>query len=253
MSDDLHPRVLLRVVRGGDADAPVEAELADGVVHHLGADHPEVEDVGAAVGRAVHECRRHRRRAQPHVAPDRDRAGLEMLDVCPPDPVCAVLVELRRVDAADVVRLEDLRVEHEAHRSLAPSRDGRAHALPQPPPANLDSMHGAKARDGDVRRPRRLDRARLCQRPGGRAQAGDRLLRPRPRAHRQLRGHGREVRRRRRPRRLRRPDRARGRRRAGRARGRRDRRERQRRASGADRDRGGRGGRRGRRLDLRHG
>ncbi len=47
-----------------------------------------------------------------------------MLDVCPPDPVRAVLVELRRVDAADVVRLEDLRVEHEAHRSLAPSRDG---------------------------------------------------------------------------------------------------------------------------------
>ena len=46
-------------------------------------------------------------------------------------------------------------------------------------------------------------------------------------AHRRYGGHGREVRRRRRPRRLRRPDRARGRRRAGRARGRRDRRDRQ--------------------------
>ena len=42
---------------------------------------------------------------------------LELLDVGPPDPVGAVLVELRRVDPADVVRLEDLRVEHGGHRT----------------------------------------------------------------------------------------------------------------------------------------
>ena len=38
--------------------------------------------------------------------------GLELLDVGAADRVGALLVELRRVDAADVVRLEDLRVDH---------------------------------------------------------------------------------------------------------------------------------------------
>ena len=66
----------------------------------------------AAVGRSLDDGGRHRRRAQPHVAADRDRPRPEVLDVGAPDPVGAVLVELRRVDPADVVRLEDLRVEH---------------------------------------------------------------------------------------------------------------------------------------------
>ena len=60
-ADDLHPGVLLRVVRRGDDDAALEVELADGVVEHLGADHPEVEHVGAAVRRAVDHGGRHRR------------------------------------------------------------------------------------------------------------------------------------------------------------------------------------------------
>ena len=49
--DDLHPGVLLRVVRGGDADPAVEAEFGDGVVQHLGPDEPEPDDVGACVRR----------------------------------------------------------------------------------------------------------------------------------------------------------------------------------------------------------
>ena len=73
-ADDLHPRVLLRIVRCGDDDAAVEGELADRVVEHLGADHPEVEDIGAAVRGAVDRRGRHRLRADPHVAPDRDPA-----------------------------------------------------------------------------------------------------------------------------------------------------------------------------------
>jgi hypothetical protein len=109
---DLHPRVLLRIVRRGDAHAAVEAELADGVVDHLGADEPEVEDVGAAVGRPFDQRGRHRRRREPHVAADGDPARPEMLDVAPSDPVGAVLVELRRVDPADVVGLENGRREH---------------------------------------------------------------------------------------------------------------------------------------------
>ena len=111
-ADDLHPRVLLRVVRGGDAHAAFELELADRVVDHLGADQPEVEHVGAAVGRALDQSRRHRRRRHAHVAPDRDRARLEVLDVGASDRVRALLVELGGVEAADVVRLEDLGIEH---------------------------------------------------------------------------------------------------------------------------------------------
>ncbi len=73
-ADDLHPGVLLRVVRCGDDDAAVEAELADGVVEHLGADHPEVEDVGAAVRGAVDSGCRHRRRAE-HACRARPRSS----------------------------------------------------------------------------------------------------------------------------------------------------------------------------------
>ena len=43
-----------------------------------------------------------------HVAADRDRARLELLDVGAADGVGALLVELAAVEAADVVRLEDL-------------------------------------------------------------------------------------------------------------------------------------------------
>ena len=35
-------------MRGGDGDAAVEAELTDREIEHLGADHPEVEYLGAA-------------------------------------------------------------------------------------------------------------------------------------------------------------------------------------------------------------
>ena len=114
-ADDLHPRVLLRVVRGGDADAAVEPELADREVDHLRADH--------ARGRARRRRRRRRRRSRAadiegeesaHVAADGDPPRLEVLDVGAPDRVRALLVELVRIDAADVVGLEHLRVEHGA-------------------------------------------------------------------------------------------------------------------------------------------
>ena len=113
-SHDLHSRVAARVVRRGDADPAVERELADREVEHLGPDEPEVEDVGAAVGCAL-DCRgSHRRRREAHVAPDRDRARLEVLHIRPPDAIRAVLVQLTRIEPADVVGLEDTRVEHQA-------------------------------------------------------------------------------------------------------------------------------------------
>ena len=110
--DDLHARVLLRIVRRGDADPAVEPELADRVVDHLGADHPEVADVGATVRGALHHGGCHRRRGDAHVAADGDRVGPEVLHVRASDRVPTLLVELRAVEAANVVRLEDAWIEH---------------------------------------------------------------------------------------------------------------------------------------------
>jgi hypothetical protein len=99
--------------------AAVEAELADGEVDHLGADHPDVDHVAAGVGGALDHGTRHRRRGEPHVAADGDPAGPELLDVGAPDRVGAGLVEVVRIDPADVVRLEDLRVEHDPDATRA--------------------------------------------------------------------------------------------------------------------------------------
>ena len=83
-----------------------------GMLDHLGAHEPEVEDVGPRLGRPAHDRLLHRGRGQPHVPADGDAAWLELLDVCPADRLRARLVELVRVDPAHVVRLEDLGVEH---------------------------------------------------------------------------------------------------------------------------------------------
>ncbi len=109
---DLHPGVLLGVVRGGDHDAAVQAELADGVVEHLGSHHPDVDDVCSGLGCAAHDRLRHRRRRQAHVPADCDLPWLELLDVATADLVGAGLVELVGIDPADVVRLEDLGLQH---------------------------------------------------------------------------------------------------------------------------------------------
>ena len=47
---------------------------------------------------------------------------LELLDVGSADRVAALLVELGRVEAADVVGLEDLRVERHAPHATSPTR-----------------------------------------------------------------------------------------------------------------------------------
>ena len=94
-ADDLHPRVVLRVVRGGDHHAAVEPELADGEIDHLGADEADVEHLRA------------RRRSRPRsraFAIDGDesrmsrptaiRFGLELLHVGTADRAGALLVQL---------------------------------------------------------------------------------------------------------------------------------------------------------------
>ena len=58
--DDLHARVLLGVVRGGDRDPAVEAELADSEIQHLRSHEPEVEHLRAGARRALDRRLRHR-------------------------------------------------------------------------------------------------------------------------------------------------------------------------------------------------
>ena len=140
--DDLHPGVLLRVVRGGDGDPAVEAQLADGEVDHLRPDEPEVEDGGAGVGRPVDDSRRHRGRRLAHVAADGDLRRLELLHVRAADRVGAGLVELGAVDPAHVVGLEDLRVEHPGDATPTtpqPPRDANRRRDVRPPPADVRS------------------------------------------------------------------------------------------------------------------
>ena len=109
---DLHPGVGGRVVRRRDHDPAVEPEVAGREVHHLRPDHPEVGHVGPRVGHAVDHGLGHRRRREPHVAPDRHPPRLELLRERPPDRVGALLVELRRIERAHVVGLEGAGVEH---------------------------------------------------------------------------------------------------------------------------------------------
>jgi hypothetical protein len=111
-ADDLHPGVLLRIVRRRDHDPPVELEVADREIEHLRADHPEVEDICARVGCALAGGGRHRRRRETHVAPDGDARRRELVDVRTADRVGAGLVELLGVEAAHVIRLEHRRIEH---------------------------------------------------------------------------------------------------------------------------------------------
>ena len=66
--DHLDAVVLLRVVRRRDLHAAVMAVPRHGEIHHVGRDHPVVDDVSALLARPVDEGRRDRRRRQPHVA-----------------------------------------------------------------------------------------------------------------------------------------------------------------------------------------
>ena len=102
--------VFLGVVRRGDLRAAVVAVARDGEVHHVGAHHAVVDDVGALRAGALDERGGHRRRRQPHVARHGD--ALRAADrLTKPRPICRarLLVDLGRIEAADVVGLEDRR------------------------------------------------------------------------------------------------------------------------------------------------
>jgi hypothetical protein len=99
-------------VRRGDRDPAVEPELADREIEHLRADQAELEDVRSAGDRAANRRLGHAGRGDPHVVPDGDPPRLKDLDERAADRLCPRLVDVGRVDPADVVGLEHLGIEH---------------------------------------------------------------------------------------------------------------------------------------------
>ena len=107
----LHPVVLFRIVRGGDLDAAVVAVAGDREIQHVGRDHAVVGHVGALGGRAVDECGGQRRRGQAHVAADGDSLRMKVGHERRTDGTRGFFVDFGRVHAADVVGLEDRRID----------------------------------------------------------------------------------------------------------------------------------------------
>jgi hypothetical protein len=119
---DLHPGVLLRIVRRGYLDAAVEREVPDGEIEHLGADEPDVDYLGARRRGTLDRRLRHPLRRRAHVPADRDPLRLELLHVSAADRARAILVDLGRVDPAHVVGFEDLRIQHRRDGKRGPDR-----------------------------------------------------------------------------------------------------------------------------------
>ena len=82
-----------------------------GEIHHVGRQHPIVVDVDALFGDAVDERGLERGRRQPHVVAHRDLARSKVRGKRGADRPGSSLVDVIRIDAADVVGLEDVRVE----------------------------------------------------------------------------------------------------------------------------------------------
>src|SRR5215210_2676753 len=114
-------------MRGGDHDSAVEAELRDGEVEHLGPNEAYVHHVGAALPSAADRRFGNRRRRQTRVSPHGQGVQVEHLDERSPDAAGAALVDLVGVDAPEVVRLENLRIERHG-RILGPFGLRRSHA-----------------------------------------------------------------------------------------------------------------------------
>ena len=103
----LDPVPLLRVVGGGDDRAPVEVVAPDVVVEHVGADDADVGDRRALRAGAFDEGGRELGRGQPAVAAHRDAARAEVVHEGAAHAPGDLGVELRGVEPADVVGLED--------------------------------------------------------------------------------------------------------------------------------------------------
>ena len=102
-------------MRGGAHQPAVEAARADEPIEHLGADHAGVDDVHALGDQTVAIARGELGRGEAHVAPQpdlqlADRLAREIAQRAgepAADRLGDVTVDVRPVEAADVVGLED--------------------------------------------------------------------------------------------------------------------------------------------------
>ncbi len=111
LAHELRAVVLLGVVRRRNLRAAGMISAGDGEIHHVGRQHAVVGDVDALFDDAVDEGRDERRRREPHVVADGDLARAEIRREAGADGFRAVLVDVVRIDAADVVGLEDVGIE----------------------------------------------------------------------------------------------------------------------------------------------
>ena len=117
--------VLLRIVRRRDLRASFEAVVDHREVEHVRAEHAVVDDVGALLARALDEGGGNARRRDAHVARDANLARAEVDDEAAANLPRDLFVDFARVESADVVGLEDLRID--AHRvSCIAGHDGYA-------------------------------------------------------------------------------------------------------------------------------
>ena len=98
----------------GDGGAGVEPAIGDGEVDHLGRGEPDLGDAGSGGDGAAAERVGHAGGREPDVVSHGDPrigdtgSGLsDDLDECAADRLAAGLIDLVRVHAANVVRLED--------------------------------------------------------------------------------------------------------------------------------------------------
>jgi len=84
----------------------------DGEVEHVGPHQTVIDDVGALRAGAVDEGRSDRRRREPHVARHRNPFGVQVGNETAADETRGVFVDFLRVEAANVVCLEDAGIDH---------------------------------------------------------------------------------------------------------------------------------------------
>ncbi len=110
---ELEPVVLRRVVRRRDLCAARCLQVADREVVHRRGGETDVDDIEACRGEPFDEGLGQRHRRRPHVARHHDAVGAREIDLVEniaerlPDLAGGGFIELRRIDAADVVRLEN--------------------------------------------------------------------------------------------------------------------------------------------------
>jgi hypothetical protein len=113
LADQLAAVVLAGIVRRRDLRAAIQLVGRHRVIHLVGADQPVIGDVTALQHGAVDERPGERRRRDAHVARHGVLAGSQVGDKRAAELVEQLFGDLGGVEAADVVGLEDGRVDHD--------------------------------------------------------------------------------------------------------------------------------------------